>query len=121
MYIKTVLNLARLYEIAENLGIVLSVRDSHVSRDGKNVINFRLFPKTKSDRYRAAGRRGRVNAVCYHGYTKFLEGVEDIDINMRNKSTMTHNKWIWGLAYGCKDKNVGSILEPISYGEKCYC
>lgn len=121
MYVKGYFGDWHLYRIAEKLGVEVVISDIHKGRDKKNVISFRLFPI--GDKFRRKGYSGRrVNAVCYHGYTKFLEEVQALDKDtFENKSQFTGNKWSKDLEYDCAYRNIGSIISPLEYGEACFC
>lgn len=70
-------------------------------------------------------RQGRkVWAVCYHGHKQFLRVLFEKEPSCRVVSSMATfdgQEDFLRNAWEVAEKNVGSIMYPISYGETCNC
>ena len=119
MYIKTILNDQDCKKIANKLKIEFQMNHFRKTKDGKNVISFRLFPI--SDKFRIFRNNRRINAVCFHGYTLFMIELKSIDPDIQFKSTLTRNKWTDQIDLSIGEKNIGSIISPLKYENACKC
>jgi hypothetical protein len=94
-------------------------------------IDVRLFPEGGSDQFRLirissylkSGRR-RIHAVCWHGHYAFMRAVFMLDPNAKFRTAL--DTWdgrqdFFERAAASGHKNIGSMVEPLAYGNACDC
>ena len=126
--IKTINNFDNaINELAKSLDIVLDYNSI-----SKNCYRIKLIKGNNKSKYQRLGflinkdgnRKKVGRAICWHGYRDFIIGLYKLNPSIRIVSAQATylNASDFNDKYpSTYYKNIGSVVEPLSYGNACTC
>jgi|TARA_R110002110_G_scaffold109148_1_gene272298 hypothetical protein len=115
-----------IFNLAEKLGI-----KAVINTDSSNCFNVKLN-RSNNDKYQRTGfmysenlqRYNKVSAICWHGFRDFMIAMYELDINLRFVTAQAtyKNKDDFYIKFpDTAYKNIGSLMNPINFGDACLC
>ena len=115
-----------IFNLAEKLGI-----KAVINTDSSNCFNVKLN-RSNNDKYQRTGfmysenlqRYNKVSAICWHGFRDFMIAMYELDSNLRFVTAQAtyKNKDDFYIKFpDTAYKNIGSLMNPINYGDACLC
>jgi len=115
-----------IFNLAEKLGI-----KAVINTDSSNCFNVKLN-RSNNDKYQRTGfqysenlkRYNKVSAICWHGFRDFMIALYKLDVDLRFVTKQATYKNIDDFYIKFPDtayKNIGSLMNPINYGDACLC
>ena len=113
-------------KIANSYGIGIDIENtsSNCFKVKLNRLDNDKYQKLGNMYSEKLGRYNKVNAICWHGFKDFLQGIYKEDSNLRVVTAIIEykNKDDFELKYNDTGfKNIGSMIAPRYFNDSCMC